>query len=145
MPITFVGYWGVGPRTDPAEPDYQALARLGSSARPCTRSSTTRPPISCSSSLMSMRGAIALGSRTSQYLQQIAALAVTQGLETRWLSQLWETAGYSDSDVDKLMADPEVLQAWQAFPCVRPSCSRRRAGAAAQTRRRLPCATTAQA
>jgi hypothetical protein len=52
----------------------------------------------------------------AQYLQQIAALAVTQGLETLWLSQLWETAGYSDSDVDKLMADPEVLQAWQAFP-----------------------------
>ena len=117
VPITFVGYWGVGPRTDPAEPDYQALARLGE-IRKALHAVLDHPPTHIVLLLADVHARCnRIGEpHIAQYLQQIAALAVTQGLETLWLSQLWETAGYSDSDVDKLMADPEVLQAWQAFP-----------------------------
>lgn len=117
VPIAFVGYWGVGHRTDPAEPEYQALARLGE-LRKAMHAVLDHPPAHIMLLLADVHARCnRIGEpQIAQYLQQIAALAATQGLHTMWLSQLWKAAGCSARDVEKLASDPEVLQAWQAFP-----------------------------
>lgn len=116
-PIVFSGFWGVGRRREAAEPDRRALARLNE-LRSEIDTALGQPQTEIRLVLADLHGRCNRipDDHIDRYFEEIAALAAENGLTTRRLSELWQEAGLSEDDVERMAADPAIVAAWREFP-----------------------------
>jgi long-chain acyl-CoA synthetase len=115
--IPFAGFWGVGDRTEIAEPDRRAIARLRD-VKDAMNTALGREQVSITLVMMDVHGRCnqVPSARIDSYHQSIASLAAENGLETRRASAMWDAAGLREADVEALAADPATIATWQSHP-----------------------------
>jgi hypothetical protein len=116
-PITFTGFWGVGQRTELADPDRQAIARLAR-IRDDMDAELGARQVGITLLLADVHGHCnqVPDARIDLYFEHVATLAAETGLATRRSSEIWRDAGLCADDVARRVADPETIQAWYRFP-----------------------------
>jgi hypothetical protein len=115
-PITFVGFWGVGGRMDVAEPDHLAIKRLVE-LREEMRDALGRHEVRIALLLADVHARCNRipEPRITRYLEGIREFAGSKGIDTRWLSEFWRSAGLSDLEVEQLVSNPATKKSWQEF------------------------------
>jgi long-chain acyl-CoA synthetase len=114
--IPFNGFWGVGHRTEVAEPDRRAIARL-CDTRNDMNAALGRKQVRITLLLADVHGRCNRipNDNIDRYFKEIAALAAENGLQTRRTSALWDAAGLRETDVEAMASDPATIAAWNAF------------------------------
>jgi long-chain acyl-CoA synthetase len=114
--ITFAGFWGVGRRTEIADADHQAIARL-SEIRFDMNAVLEQAQVRILLLLADVHGRCnrVPDEHIGRYFAQIDKIAAAAKLETCRTSEFWREAGLSEGDVGKLAASSRTIDAWQAF------------------------------
>jgi hypothetical protein len=118
-PVQFVGFWGVGTRTALADPDIQALGRLGHLLK---RLNEVVEGVPTNVSMMLWladvhgRGNGISDIGMDQYFKEVTALAASYKIETQRLSEIWLRAEIPADAADILQRAPKVQDMWERFP-----------------------------